>query len=256
VAVVGVAVTSLGALPLVVRLNGLLRVDTATGSLLGLATRPTATVADILWWGALGLFALRLLARLDRTHRPSRRRRPWLWDGVLLAAMVGAGALALCQGAHRFAANGEPVPQVCSSTAPPLCVNAEYASRLPVYARTAAELSRAIGRLDPAAAPVRLEQSGRVVAGAPPVDGTFPVAISEQGPVDSINLALNLIESASGCWSAENSMNQAIGRDEDRLVNWLIGDAHLTASYPLFDSEELRSAGEARGVLAALRAEC
>lgn len=247
VVIVGVALTSLAP---IAGLQQFARVDTATGSLLGLVTRPEATGADVLWWGALALVAARLMSR------PEGDRTAGRWDVAALALLLLAGTAVATQSNHRFTASGRPQPVTCSATAPPLCVNAEYASRLGVYAGPAVALSQAIGRLDPADRPTRLVQSGSVVAGSPMVAGVVAVSVFPNGRADAVNLGFDLVESVSGCPRASRSPSDVLVGDEERLVVWLLADAHLPAPGLPPVADRIGSATQAATVLSGLRSEC
>jgi hypothetical protein len=210
----------------------------------------------VLWWAAVALLAVRVLVRRDWRGASFRSPGNVAWDAVVVVAVVLAALAANAEhGAARFT-GARAVRLVCSATSPPLCLSADYESRLKSYAEPAGALSRAIGRLDPSAAPARLVQDGRTVAGARAVDGTVVIAIGEQGAVDSVNLALELVESASGCPRANTEPSRRLFQDEDRLAIWLLADAHLSNQGFGTEVVPLQSLAEARSVLAGLRYEC
>jgi hypothetical protein len=255
VVIVGVVVLAFPAPPLLTWLQPLTRVETATGSLLGLSTRPVAAAAAVLWWTTVSLLALRLVVRSDWRGVRLLTARALAWDAAVLAAVVVAALVASAyHGAGRFTGT-RTVRLVCSATSPPLCVNEEYEGRLKVYAGPAVVLSRAIGRLDPAAEPPRLVQDGPTMAGTRAVDGTVTVAVFEQGRADVDKLALDLVDAASGCTVPGSVMSTAMSHDRDRLVAWLVAAAHLVDPFPAPD-DPLTSVPEARTALAGLRDRC
>jgi hypothetical protein len=255
VVIAGVVVLAFPAPPPLGWVQPLTRVETATGSLLGLSTRPVAAAAAVLWWMAVSLLALRLVARSDGRGVRLRVARALAWDGAVLAAVVVAALVASAyHGAGRFT-GARTVRLVCSATSPPLCVNAEYESRLKVYAGPAVVLSRAIGRVEPSAQPPRLVQAGPTMAGTRAVDGTVTVAVFEQGPADVGKLAQDLVDAASGCAQPGSVMKTALRHEQDRLIAWLLATAQLPDGLPAVD-DPLTSVAGARDALTGLRAGC
>jgi hypothetical protein len=215
----------------------------------GLTTRPAFTAVSCLWWCAVAVGGIRLLVRPVRVQ--------WRWDAPVVALLLVAAVGVQWQGDRRFTHSDAVVADRCSSTQPVVCVRGEYSSRLATYTAPATRLAQALGRLDPAVQPARIEQIDAThVAGGAPTDSTVRIVIDPQGRPDLVNLALELVESASGCPRANLSPSERLFDDEQRLVGWLLPDAGLGPDPALAPGQAVTSASQAGDVLTALRTEC
>lgn len=239
---------ALGTITSVGPLQPFVRVGTATAELTGLVTRPAYTLVTCTWWLVLVVVALHLLVR--RSGGAQRR------DALVGALAILAVGAVLWQGRDPMRGTGRVLSDHCSASRPVLCVTGEYASRLRAYTQVLVPISRALGRLDPAAVPPRLDQAGARVAGSPPIDGVGVISITARGRPRPFDVAWDLVEGASGCPRASTAPSAALANDEARLATWLVRDAGLTAQSVVPPEAEIRSAPVAVQVLSELNREC